>query len=155
MSWEELKPAKATTKSYGIRQATPVMVSIGRLGRSQDYRLLIQVYPQKMGKEDSEKLFWWKEGQGVSVRKGEGEHKGQIQISNGGSFLLERLGSHPQCPVGVRLEVPEHLAKESRPRRGVGYEILEYQGIIVKLPLWVVESDRSQLTLFEEACETH
>ncbi len=158
MSWKELVPPTAA-RSYGVRQASPIMVSVSRFGRSQNYRLVIQTYPQKMEPEVRRALSWWTEGAKVSVKQGMEEDAGQIEITNDGIgwFDLERIGSHPQCPIGVRLNLPSHLPKEIRPRQAVDYS-LEPNCLTIYLPKWATQPELSKqfdlLDLISEANRT-
>jgi hypothetical protein len=141
MTWKMLVPP-AAVRSFGVRSASPFMVSVSRFGRSKDYRLIVQAYPSKMSFDSQAVLGWWKEGRKVSVRQGLEEDLGKVDItaSEHGQFELEKIGSHPQCPIGLRLGLPGHLPKEVRPRKHADY-MLGYLSVVVELPQWAIKPE--------------
>jgi hypothetical protein len=116
------------------------MVSVARQGRSDNYRLIVAGYPEKV---PSGELDWWKVGTACYVQVGRNEDAGKMLIAKAKTnapFQLERVGSHPNSPCGLRLSLPSHLPKEPRNRQAVKYKLAPEE-IMIELPTWTSSGD--------------
>lgn len=135
MSWDELTPpAVAASTHYGNRDAAPFMIGVSRQGKGNIFKMIISGFPEKLEGQ----LDWWKPLTNCSVYMGRDVNAGKLMVKMGGPFLLERVGSHPKSPAGLRLTLPPHLANESRGRQPLKFELTKDGAVLLELPHWAI-----------------